>query len=87
MDELTVSNPSSNFTTSTDKRETWVLVSEDRSYPCPSVKFVVKKSSFFRVRLRDSRFNLFLTPMAISGRTTEGQPYRVNPGGRDAHPP
>ncbi len=30
MDELTVSNPSSNFTTSTDKRGTWVLVLEDR---------------------------------------------------------
>ena len=60
MDELTISNPSSNFTTSSDKKETGVLGSEDRSYPCPSVKFVVKKSSFFRVLWRDSRFNFFL---------------------------
>jgi hypothetical protein len=43
MDELTICNPSSNFTTSTDKKETWYLVSEDRSYPCPSVRSVVKK--------------------------------------------
>ena len=43
MDELTVSNPSSNFTTSTDKRKTWDFVSEHQSYPCPSVRSVVKK--------------------------------------------
>jgi hypothetical protein len=28
-----------NFTTSTDKRRLEFLVSEDQSYPCPSVKF------------------------------------------------
>jgi hypothetical protein len=33
IDELTISNPSSNLSTSTDKRGTWDLVSEDRSYP------------------------------------------------------
>ena len=32
IDELTISNPSSNLSTSTDKRGTWDLVSEDRSY-------------------------------------------------------
>jgi hypothetical protein len=39
------------------------LVSEDRSYPCPSVKFVVKNSSFFRVLSRDSRFKFLLAPV------------------------
>jgi len=33
IDELTISNPSSNLSTSTDKRGTWDLVSEDGFYP------------------------------------------------------
>jgi hypothetical protein len=43
--------------------------------------FCSKSSSYFRVRSRDSRFNFFLTPMATSGRTAAGQPYRLEIGG------
>ena len=50
MDELTISNPSSNFTTSTDKNGLVFFVSENPSYPCPSVKFVVEKIFIFLSR-------------------------------------
>ena len=53
--------------------EKWVRRAADPYLPF----FCLDSSSTFRALWRDSRFNLFLTPMATSGRGTAAQPYQL----------